>query len=283
MHLRRIRSLAALPAVAGLLALALTPHASAAPAGADRAAHRPTIVLEHGAFADASGWNTVSARLQQAGYTVLAPANPLRGLASDAGYLSSVLATVDGPIVLVGHSYGGAVISQAAAGNPQVEALVFIAALMPDEGENLGALAARSTESQLAPALRRIPTGTAGEGNRSADLFIDPALFRDVFAADLPQATTRVLAAAQRPVAEAAFGATATAAAWRTIPSWALVARQDKTLGSDLERFEARRARARTVEINSSHAALVSHPGAVLDLIEAAARSTATKDGQPRP
>ncbi|WP_327178490.1 alpha/beta hydrolase [Streptomyces sp. NBC_01335] len=283
MHVRRIRSLLALPAVAGLLALTLAPHASAAPAGAVRATVRPTIVLEHGAFADASGWNAVSTRLQRAGYTVLAPANPLRGLASDAAYLSSVLATVDGPIVLVGHSYGGAVISQAAAGNPQVEALVFIAALMPDKDENLGALAARSTESQLTPALRQIPTGTAEEGNQSADLFIDPALFRDVFAADLPPATTRVMAAAQRPVAAAEFGATATAAAWRTIPSWALVARQDKTLGSDLERFEARRAQARTVEINSSHAALVSHPGAVLDLIEAAVRYTATKEARPRP
>ncbi|MFJ4833440.1 alpha/beta fold hydrolase [Streptomyces sp. NPDC088747] len=255
-------------------ALACTPLASAA--GSDAAARpsspKPTIVLEHGAFADASGWNTVTARLQKAGYTVIAPANPLRGLSEDSARLASVLGGITGPVVLVGHSYGGAVITQAAAGNPDVKALVYIAALMPDAGENLGALAARSTESQLASALRPLPYQDA-DGSQGAELFIDPARFRAVFAADLPAARTDVMAAGQRPVDAGAFSDTATAAAWRTIPSWALIAKQDRTLGADLERFEARRANASTVEINSSHAALISHPTAVTDLIVTAART----------
>lgn len=144
---------------------------------------------------------------------------------------------------------------------------------MPDTGENLGALAARSTDSQLTPALRPLPY-TDPDGAQGAELSIDPAQFRAVFAADLPAARTRLLAAEQRPIDAAAFTATATAAAWHTIPTWALIARQDKTLGADLERFEAKRAAAHTVEIDSSHAAPISHPAAVTALILAAARTT---------
>ncbi|MER7981353.1 alpha/beta hydrolase [Streptomyces sp. NPDC095817] len=256
------------------LATALTcAPLSAAAAHPAHTGPKPTIVLEHGAFADASGWNTVATTLQAAGYTVIAPANPLRGLPQDAARLNSLLASIDGPIVLVGHSYGGAVITQAAAGNPHITALVYIAALMPDTGENLGALAARSTDSQLTPALRPLPY-TDPDGTQGAELSIDPAQFRTVFAADLPTTQTRLLAAEQRPIDASAFTATATAAAWRTIPTWALIAKQDKTLGTDLERFEAQRASAHTVEINSSHAAMISHPTAVTSLILTAVHAT---------
>jgi pimeloyl-ACP methyl ester carboxylesterase len=256
-------------------ALACAPLASAAggASAAGPATPRPTIVLEHGAFADASGWNAVSGRLQKAGYTVVAPANPLRGLPEDSAQLTSVLNGITGPVVLVGHSYGGAVITEAAAGNPNVKALVYIAALMPDAGENLGTLAARSTESELTAALRPLTYHDA-DGDEGTELSIDPARFRAVFAADLPAGQAAVMAAGQRPVNASAFADTATAAAWRTIPTWALVARQDKTLGADLERYEARRAGATTVEINSSHIAPASHPDAVTNLIVTAARAT---------
>ncbi|SHN36328.1 alpha/beta fold hydrolase [Actinacidiphila paucisporea] len=269
------RRRSAITTLALLTTLACVPltAAAAGPARTAATTTKPTIVLEHGAFADASGWNAVATTLQAAGYTVVAPANPLRGLPQDAARLTSLLASIDGPIVLVAHSYGGAVITQAAAGNPHITALVYIAALIPDTGENLGALAARSTESQLAPALRPLPY-TDPDGTQGADLTIDPAQFRAVFAADLPAARTRLLAAEQRPIDAAAFTATATAAAWHTIPTWALIARQDKTLGADLERFEAKRAAAHTVEINSSHAALISHPAAVTALILTAAHAT---------
>lgn len=273
---RSARVRLSLLAVATLTALACAPLASASPDGTTTirsSAPKPTIVLEHGAFADASGWQSVTTRLQKAGYTVIAPANPLQGLPQDSARLTSVLKSIDGPIVLVGHSYGGAVITQAAAGNPNIKALVYIAALMPDAGENLGTLAARSTQSQLTAALRPVPYQNA-DGSQGADLFIDPAQYRNVFAADLPAAQTRVLATEQRPVDAAAFADTATAAAWHTVPTWALVARQDKTLGADLERYEAQRADAHTVEINSSHAALISHPQAVTTLILTAAEAT---------
>ncbi|MGW7491483.1 alpha/beta fold hydrolase [Streptomyces sp. NPDC054786] len=248
-----------------------------APGPGERTGTKPTVVLVHGAFADASGWNQVAERLQRSGYTVVAPANPLRGLPQDSAYISSVLQSIRGPVVLAGHSYGGAVISRAAAGNPQVKSLVYISAFMPDKGEALGGLAARFRGSELDSALRRVPFRNA-DGSGGTDLYLQPARFHRVFAADLPVATTRVMAAAQRPLSASAFTDKATAAAWRTIPSWALVATEDRSIAPDLERFEARRAGAHTVEVDSSHVAMISHPGAVTDLIldAATARSAAT-------
>nr|WP_051813771.1 alpha/beta hydrolase [Kitasatospora sp. MBT63] len=259
-----------------LAATALTAALTAAtPAGAaDRHPDgpKPTVVLVHGAFADASGWNGVVERLQCAGYRVVAPANPLRGLAQDSTYIASVLASIEGPIVLAGHSYGGAVISTAAAGNPEVKALVYISALVPDTGEVIGELAARFPDTELGPALQPVPF-TNADGTSGTDLYVKPDKFRQVFAADLPENTTSVMAATQRPISASAFADTATAAAWHTIPSWALVARQDKALGAQLERFEAERAHSTTVEIDASHVAMVSHPEAVTDLILAAAHT----------
>ncbi|WNZ13936.1 alpha/beta hydrolase [Streptomyces sp. 11x1] len=196
---------------------AATVMPSAAAPSADRTSPKPTVVLVHGAFADASGWSGVVSRLKKAGYPVVAPANPLRGLQSDSAYLSSLLGTIDGPKIVVGHSYGGAVITEAAASVPEVKAPVYVAAFMPDKGDVLGELANRFPGSELNPALEALPDG----GGRH-DVAIKPDKFHDVFAADLPRSTTSVLAVSQRPVNVGAFESTARAAAWRTIPSWFL-------------------------------------------------------------
>ncbi|MFD9717145.1 alpha/beta hydrolase [Streptomyces sp. NPDC059076] len=233
---------------------------------------KPTVVLVHGAFADASGWNAVVERLQHRGYPVVAPPNPLRGVLSDSAYVASVLKSIKGPIVLAGHSYGGAVISQAAAGNENVKALVYVSAFMPDVGENPAALSTKFTGSDLGTALRPVPytDGTTS----GTDLYIQNDKFHAVFAADLPEAQTRVMAVEQRPVAQAGFGQNATAAAWRTIPSWFIVAKNDKAIAPDLERFEAARAKSHTVEVASSHVAMMSHPDLVADQIRNAAHTT---------
>jgi pimeloyl-ACP methyl ester carboxylesterase len=253
--------------------------AVAAPAAADGGATttKPTIVLVHGAFADASSWNGVVERLQARGYTVIAPANPLRGLYSDSAYIASLLDSIKGPIVLAGHSYGGAVISSAAAGNPRVKSLVYVSALMPDVGESGMSLGARFP-SELGTATRSVPY-RAGGGVSGTDLYLKPDKLHQVFAADLPQSTARLLAVTQRPAATTAFSETAKVAAWKHIPSWSLVAKQDKTINPDQERFEAKRGGSHTVEIDSSHVALISHPEAVTDLVLQAA--TAADSARP--
>ncbi|WP_250037111.1 alpha/beta fold hydrolase [Paractinoplanes maris] len=229
---------------------------------------KPTIVLVHGAFADSSSWNGVIERLRRDGYPVRAAATPLRGIATDAASVKSLVDFIGGPVVLVGHSYGGAVISTAAAGDPAVKSLVYIAAFAPDEGETVGALSAKPVPDPIAALpLQQVPTGP-----QSADLYLEPAKFRSVFAADVDPATAATMAATQEPVNAAAFAEPAPAAAWKTIPSWYLVARNDKAIAPNLERFMAARAKSRTVEVNSSHAAMVSHPEQVTRLIEAAAR-----------
>ncbi|QTZ90288.1 alpha/beta hydrolase [Streptomyces auratus AGR0001] len=242
----------------------------AVPAAADggTTTTKPTIVLVHGAFADASSWNGVVERLERRGYTVMAPANPLRGLYNDSAYLASVLDSIKGPIVLVGHSYGGSLISSAAAGNPRVKSLVYVAALMPDVGENGMSLAARFP-SELGTATKSVPYRAGGVSG--TDLYLKPDRLHQVFAADLPESTARLMAVTQRPAATTAFSEKAKVAAWRHLPSWFLVAKQDKAINPDQERFEAKRAGSHTVEIDSSHVAMTSHPEAVTDLVLQAA------------
>jgi pimeloyl-ACP methyl ester carboxylesterase len=236
---------------------------------------KPTIVLIHGAFADASSWNGVIERLQQQGYTVVAPPNPLRGVAADSAYVASVLSQIDGPILLVGHSYGGAVISNAATEAPNVMGLVFVAAFAPDQGERLGEVSNDSKDSVLNSALvqRHYPTGHGGE--TAVEFAIDPARIRDAFAADLSEETAALLAATQRPIAEAAFSDTSGPPAWRRLRSWAVVATGDKAAGADLVRSMAQRAGADIVEADGSHVIMVSQPQLVTDVIVKAAQAVA--------
>ena len=262
------RSLAFAATAAGLSALFI---AGAAEAQAMKP--KPTIVLVHGAFADASSWNPVMQRLQREGYTVMAPANPLRGTTSDSAYIASVLATVPGPIVLVAHSYGGAVITNAATGNPNVKALVYVAALIPDAGE-IGSDLLKFPGSLLVLPDSPDATVTARPFPGGVDFYVNAEPFRKIFAADLPPEKTALLAAAQRPLALAAFTDASGPPAWKTIPAWALVATHDNTIGTANTRFMAQRAApSHTVEIDASHAVLLSHPDAVVDLIHKAVRS----------
>lgn len=238
------------------------------------APHKPTVVLVHGAFADSSSWNGVIAHLRLAGYPVVSAANPLRGLAADAAYVASVVKGVEGPVVLAGHSYGGAVISEAAAGDTQVKALVYVAAFIPDKGESALELSNKYPGSTLGPALDAVPFPLADRGT-GTDLYIKAPSFHDQFAADVPHDVTDLMAATQRPVAASALEDTATAAAWRTIPSWSLVATADRNIPPAAQRFMSERAEARTVEVDASHAVSVSQPEAVARLIEQAAESIA--------
>ncbi|MEU7965399.1 alpha/beta hydrolase [Streptomyces sp. NPDC049097] len=235
----------------------------------------PTIVLVHGAFADSSSWNGVIERLQRAGYPVIAAANPLRGLADDAAYVASVLEGVQGPVVLAGHSYGGAVISEAAVGNTQVKALVYIAAFTPDEGESALELSGKFPGSTLGAALTPVPFPLDGGTGTGTDLYIEPAKFHDQFAADVPEPVAALMAATQRPVAASALEEKASAAAWKTIPSFSLIATEDYNIPSAAQQFMAERAHAHTVEVKASHAVAVSRPDAVARLIEQAAQSLA--------
>jgi pimeloyl-ACP methyl ester carboxylesterase len=214
---------------------------------------QPTVVLVHGAFADGSSWNGVIERLQAEGIQVTAPANPLRGIAIDSAYINSLLNQIPGPVIAVGHSYGGAVITNAATNANNVVGLVYVAAFAPDEGERLADIETNSRDSVLLPALDALQYPT-GEGEETAAEFaIDPAKFHDAFAADLPEEQTAVMAATQRPIAELAFSEPSGEPAWRTLPSWAVVATGDKTVSADVVRSMAERAGATITEVESSH------------------------------
>jgi len=233
-------------------------------------------VFVHGAFADASSWNGVIERLQQQeGYTVIAPPNPLRGVAADSAYLASLLNQIDGPVLLTGHSYGGAVITNAATSAPNVVGLVYVAAFAPDEGENLGDVENGSKDSVLNAALVQYTYPTGHDGETSVEFAINPARIQEAFAADLPAETTALMAATQRPVAAAAFSDASGPPAWRKLPSWAVVATGDKAAGADVVRAHARRAGADMVEVEGSHVIMISKPEAVSEHILKAARVVA--------
>jgi pimeloyl-ACP methyl ester carboxylesterase len=233
-----------------------------------------TVVLVHGAFADASSWNGVIERLQAAGIQVTAPPNPLRGIATDSAYVASFLNQIAGPVLAVGHSYGGAVISNAATDASNVVGLVFVAAFAPDEGERLGEVESGSKDSVLMTAL--VPLQYPIDGPETAVEFaIDPAKFHEAFAADLPPEQAAVMAATQRPVAELAFSEPSGQPAWRSSPAWAVVATGDKAAGTDVVRSMAERARATITEAEGSHVIMVSQPGAVAEVIMTAAAAVA--------
>ena len=236
---------------------------------------RPTIVLVHGAFADASSWNGVIERLQQQGYTVIALANPLRGLAADSAYTASLLNQIDGPVLLVGHSYAGAVITNAATSAPNVVGLVYVAAFATEDGENLNDVESGSKDSILGTALVQYHYPSRPDGETAVELAVNPALFREAFAADLPMETTALMAATQRPIAAAAFSEASGPPAWRKLPSWTVVATGDKAAGADVIRSQAQRAGADITEVEGSHVIMISQPQAVTDVILTAARAVA--------
>ncbi len=277
---------AVLVAVASLVAAAPTsaqsvkrsdsvkPQAAVTSPATTPSAVKPTVVLVHGAWADSSSWDGVIDRLRRAGYPVVAAADPLEGVAQDSAAVASLLRSIPGPIVLVGHSYGGAVITNAAAGNANVKALVYIAAFAPDEGESVNDLIHMKVAHPL-PDLPVVPYPVQNaNGTTDTNVIIDRAKFRQVFAGDVNPTIAAEMAATQRPAASGAVTEPSPHAAWHTIPSWYLVAKQDQALAPDVERFMAARAHAHTVEADGSHAVMVSHPDTVTHLIETAARST---------
>jgi pimeloyl-ACP methyl ester carboxylesterase len=229
-----------------------------------------TVVLVHGAFADASSWTGVIERLQARGVQVTAPANPLRGLTSDSAYVASLFSQIPGPVLAVGHSYAGAVITNAATTASNVVGLVFVAAFAPEEGERLGEVAGTSKDSLLGSAQVALHYPTGQGAHTAVEFAVNPARFHDVFAADLSVEQAAVMAATQRPVAEPAFSEPTGAPAWKTLPSWAVVATGDKAAGTDVIRAMARRAGATITEVEGSHVIMISQPQVVTDVIMSA-------------
>jgi pimeloyl-ACP methyl ester carboxylesterase len=234
---------------------------------------QPSVVLVHGAFADGSSWNGVIERLQAADIAVTAPAVPLRGLTADSTYIAGVFEQFAGPVVAVGHSYAGAVISNAAKRAANVVGLVFVAAFVTEDGEVLGEVTPTSKDSILMPALVPHPY-RSDTGTKGVEFVVDPAKFQDAFAADLPAEQAAVMAATQRPVADAAFSDRATAPAWKDRPSWAVIATGDRAAGADLTRSMAERAGATITELGGSHVVMVSQPQAVTEVILQAVAAT---------
>ncbi len=246
-----------------LLALLSTPIGVGA-LYAQRPEPKPTIVLVHGAFADGSGWEAVIERLQKDGYPVVAVENALTSLGSDVTTTKRLVDAQAGPVVLVGHSYGGAVITGAAAGNPNVKALVYVAAFAPEPGESVDAFLAKYPSD----------LDTAVKPDAAGFVYVDPARFPAVVAGDLPPRQARAMAVAQKPIAGAIFGQSVPQAAWKSIPSWYVVTTQDHAINPDLERLYAKRMNARVTEVASSHLVFLSHPEAVVRVIAEAAAGT---------
>jgi pimeloyl-ACP methyl ester carboxylesterase len=232
---------------------------------------KATVVLVHGAFADASSWNGVIRILQKDGYRVIATANPLRGVKSDATVVSDILSTLPSPVVLVGHSYGGSVISEAANGHENVKALVYVAAFAPDIGENAVGLSGKFPGSTLGPTLAAPISLTSGD----KDLYIDQSKFPAQFAADVSAADARVMAATQRPITEAALNELSTQPAWKDIPAWFVYGDQDKNIPPEALAFMAERAKSRLTVVvkGASHVVMTSNPTKVARLIETAANT----------
>lgn len=264
---------AALFALAAALLAALTIATPSPAAGMARGAAKPTVVLVHGAWADSSAWSTVVVRLQHAGYTVDVFPTPLRGLLSDAAYLRAYLGTIKGPIVLVGHSYGGAVVTNAATGNAQVKALVYVDAFAPAEGETVVQLAT----AQPGSAIGGDPAGVfdaapyPGAPTGDVDLYIKPRIFPEAFANDVSPEGAAVLAAEQRPVTLSALTTPSGTPAWKTIPSWDLVGTIDHVIPPAEQLFMARRAGAYIVKVKASHLPMLSRPDAVTEVVLKAA------------
>ena len=222
---------------------------------------KPAIVLVHGAYADGTSWQHVIPLLERDGYRVTAVQIPLTALADDVATTKRVIDDQKGSVVVVGHSYGGNVITGAAAGNPRVKALVYINAFAPDVGEKT---------SDLSKRYAAAPISTAIVSDAANFLYIDREKFHEFFAQDVSDGEARVMAATQKPIASAAFEQSVSDIAWKTIPSWFLVTQSDRAINPELQRFMAKRIGAKTTEVNSSHVPFISHPREVAKLIEAA-------------
>lgn len=249
-------------------ALLLATGATAATATTDKhpTQPKPTIVLVHGAFADGSSWNKVTEKLQRDGYNVVVPANPLRGVASDTSYLTGVLAGISGPKVLVGHSYGGAIITQLAS-TPDIKALVYVGAFIPQAGETVGELNAKYPGSEIGPDTTNTITYAGG-----VDLAMRPESFRTVFADDLPRREQSLLGASQRPIAASAFTEKIAKSAPAALPKYAIVPTRDRAIAPAGELWMAQRAGAKIVKVEgASHLVMISQPTPVTKLIEKAA------------
>ncbi|EXG82107.1 alpha/beta fold hydrolase [Cryptosporangium arvum] len=233
---------------------------------------RPTVVLVHGAFADSSGWGGTITHLLDAGYPVVAASNPLRSVAADAAQVRALVDSIDGPVVLVGHSYGGVVVSTASAGATNVRALVYVAAFAPAEGESAASLAALYPGSTLGEALRPVPLPDGGQ-----DLYLDRGLFHQQFCADVPEDLSTLMAATQRPITAAALNeAVAGPQGWQSIPSYFLIAGADRNIPAQAQHFVAERAKGVVREIaDGSHATFIAHPDVVAALIDQAASESA--------
>jgi pimeloyl-ACP methyl ester carboxylesterase len=229
----------------------------------------PTVVLVHGAFADASGFAAIIKSLEADGLTVLAPPNPLRSLSIDSDTVKAFVSAIDGDVVLVGHSYGGAVIGQASASLPNVKALVFLAAFALDAGETCLSVQEGYAPPTLATTARPSSYDAVGSPG-GPELHVDYAGFKETFCADLPDDVAAVMAATQRPIAAASLGEPATAAGWKTIPSWFLVSGSDHAINPDLERFFAQRMNATTETADGSHVAFIAQPDVATGLIRKA-------------
>jgi pimeloyl-ACP methyl ester carboxylesterase len=277
----RIVLIAAVLAVAGLLASAsqIAPAGAATAHAASGGGPKPAIVLEHGAWADGSSWDGVIGLLRADGYIVYAPPNQLRGLANDSSALADFLKTITGPVVLVGHSYGGMVITNAATGDPNVKALVYIDAFIPAQGDTAFGLTAAEPGSCVgsANAFTAVPYPGAAAGDFDTYLKTGPNPpypgFAQCFANGLPTGQAAMLAATQRPIAFSTGSDPSGIPAWRTIPSWSLIGAADHVIPPAEQMFMSKRAGAHITEINSGHLSLISHPGAVTRVIIAAAQA----------
>ncbi len=271
----RFGLLAAVLVVASLFA-ATAQIASASPSRA-ATGPKPTIVLEHGAWADSGSWNGVVQRLQHDGYKVYAPPDPLQGLAYDTATLKDFLGTIPGPIVLVGHSYGGMVITNAATGNKNVKALVYDDAFIPAQGDTAGSLSGARPGSCLAVAnpatvFNLVPFPGAPKG--VVDAYVKPSVFPGCFANGLPASEGAVLAATQRPLATSVLTDKSGVPAWKTIPSWAIVGTADHVIPPAEQLFMAKRAGAHITEVHAPHLSMISNPEVVTETIIAAAQAT---------
>ena len=266
---------------AGVSALvALAGFTGPAVAGTDlqhTAKEKPTVVLVHGAWADGSSWDKVAAKLQDDGYPVVTPPDELRGVSWDAQNLRAYLNTIPGPIVLAGHSYGGMVITNAALGDKQVKALVYVDAYIPDQDDTVLSLTGAQPGSVFAadPSTLFNQVVVPNGPDNAADLYVKPSVFGSAFTGkSVPAQEVALLVARQRPLSSAALSEKSGEPAWRTIPSWSVIGKQDAIIPPAEQVAMSKRAKAHTIEVNAPHLSMITAPGAVTGQIEAAAKAT---------